>query len=52
MDDATSTGAASKGIIRFMQEKNHFLGRHESPQCHFCGSFGQVVDRFPRRGYG
>jgi hypothetical protein len=21
-------------------------------RCHFCGSFGVIVDRFPRRGYG
>ena len=52
MDDATSTGPVSRGIIRFMQAKNHIGGRHEGPQCHFCGSFGLVVDRFPRRGYG
>lgn len=21
-------------------------------RCHFCGSFGEIVDEFPRRGYG
>ena len=21
-------------------------------RCHFCGSLGVIVDRFPRRGYG
>jgi hypothetical protein len=21
-------------------------------RCHFCGSWGVIVDKFPRRGYG
>ena len=52
MDDATSTVLPSRCINRFMQTNNHILGRHESPRCQFCGSSGQIVAAFPRRGYG
>ena len=27
-------------------------GVDEGRRCHFCGSCGTIVDRFPRRGYG
>jgi len=37
--DKQQIGSAVSSSIRF--------GR-----CHFCGSFGVIVDRFPRRGYG
>ena len=37
--DKEQFGCALKSLIR--------IGR-----CHFCGSLGVIVDRFPRRGYG
>lgn len=37
--DEEQIGSAVNSSLRF--------GR-----CHFCGSFGVIVDRFPRRGYG
>lgn len=37
--DKEQIGSAGSSSIRF--------GR-----CHFCGSFGVIVERFPRRGYG
>ena len=52
MDDHTSIVLPSRCINRFMQTKNHILGHHESPRCQFCGSSGQIVAAFPRRGYG
>lgn len=52
MDDATTIGLASRCINRFMQVKHRIIYSFKSPRCHFCGSFGQVVDKFPRRGYG
>ncbi len=52
MDDATSTARPLRRINRFMREKSSILGSHPQARCHFCGSLGQVVDRFPRRGYG
>ena len=37
--DKEQIGSAGSSSIRF-------------GWCHFCGSFGVIVDRFPRRGYG
>ncbi len=52
MGDQTSIVLPSMCINRFMQAKNHIFTQHESPRCQFCGSSGQIVAAFPRRGYG
>ena len=52
MDDQTSTVLPERYINRFMPGKNLILDDHQQARCHFCGSLGQVVDHFLRRGYG
>ena len=52
MDDQTSTALPSRYINRLVPGAKRILGNHHKPRCHFCGSLGQVVDQFPRRGYG
>ena len=44
----TSCGQSEGGVNGFHSKgKLRKIGR-----CHFCGVFGVIVDRFPRRGYG
>lgn len=52
MDDATSTVLICWCIGGLMNTLNHIFHSHKEPRCHFCRSLGQVVDEFPRRGYG
>jgi len=44
---AISTSFGDKQQIESAGSNSIRFGR-----CHFCGSFGVIVDRFPRRGYG
>jgi len=52
MDDASSTVPFQwgKGVLRCI--KNRPFHVDTLPKCHFCGSYGLLVDAFPRRGYG
>jgi len=34
------------------QAEGSETGSLRTGRCHFCGSFGVIVDQFPRRGYG
>ncbi len=52
MDDASSTVLSQwymKLINGIKNRHFHTLAIH---RCHICGSYGLVVDKFPRRGYG
>ena len=52
MDDASST-AISAWCMRIVRDVRTLLFPVETPpRCHFCGSYGLVVNEFPRRGYG
>jgi len=44
---ATTTNFGNKEQIGSAVSSSIRFGR-----CHFCGSFGVIVDAFPRRGYG
>ena len=52
MDDATSTVLTCWCIGVLMNTLNRIFHSNKEPRCHFCRSLGQVVDEFPRRGYG
>lgn len=58
VDDGTSTvhslqykisSPYGKSFRRYFRRRIR-IGRRS--RCHFCGKYGTVVDRFPRRGYG
>jgi len=52
MDDASSTGLPRWYKKWINGIKNHRIHMQTVHRCHFCGSYGLVVDKFPRRGYG
>lgn len=45
VDDDTSTPSKSNDSLQVTPPSSH-------PCCCFCGRKGQIVDQFPRRGYG
>lgn len=52
MDDASSTVLQGWCMKLAKAVGNRFLYVNKPPRCHFCGSYGQIVEAFPRRGYG
>ncbi len=52
MDDAT-TPALSQWCMGLLRgARNQLFYAQRPPSCHFCGSYGHLVNEFPRRGYG
>ena len=52
MDDASSTPLSKRCIRELCRFSTHLFHEKNNPYCHFCGCDGQIVDQFPRRGYG
>lgn len=52
MDDATTTRRPPWYIWLLWGIAQRILNAYKTPRCHFCRAFGQIVDEFPRRGYG
>ena len=56
LDDASSTPLSKRRIvvsslIYFIKTRCK-IGLSYMGQCHFCGAFGKIVDKYPRRDYG
>jgi hypothetical protein len=52
MDDPSSTVLPTwvmELLYRLLSRRFH---AETTLYCHFCGRLGQIVDQFPRRGYG
>jgi hypothetical protein len=45
----SSSYGRSRLWLRYFYRRGKIGGRS---RCHYCGMYGTVVDRFPRRGYG
>jgi hypothetical protein len=52
MDDASSTRLPAWCMWLLLAIGKRILPVQTTTCCHFCGSCGQIVDEFPRRGYG
>jgi len=52
MDDATSTRLPAWCIWLLWGIGHRIFHAYKTSRCHFCQAFGQIVDEFPRRGYG
>lgn len=52
MDDASSTPLSKRVIRELCRLSTHLFHVKNNPYCHFCGCDGQIVNQFPRRGYG
>lgn len=52
LDDATSTLLSKVYKMSSLSAQTTFWALGKTGRCHFCGSWGVIVDRFPRRGYG
>ncbi len=52
MDDATTTVLSQWYMGLLWGVRNWLFHAQTHPTCHFCGSYGHLVDEFPRRGYG
>ena len=52
MDDASSTVLPAWGMGLLLSVWNRIFHVGKTPHCHFCGRSGEIVDKFPRRGYG
>jgi len=52
MDDASTTGLPAWCMELLWSVWSRFFYFEKSPRCHFCGRFGEIVNEFPRRGYG
>jgi hypothetical protein len=52
MDDASSTRLPAWCKWLLLAIGKRILPVQTKTCCHFCGSCGQIVDEFPRRGYG
>ncbi len=52
MDDTTSTPQCHWAMEILTRIKNPIWGKFMGAVCHFCGVGGQIVEAFPRRGYG
>ena len=52
MDDAPSTVRTAWVMGVLCRLLNQLLHVKDTPYCLFCGCSGQIVDHFPRRGYG
>lgn len=55
VDDVSSTVHTLQYKISSSYGRSLFRKRAKiggRSRCHFCGKYGTVVDRFPRRGYG
>ena len=52
MDDATTTRLPAWCMGLLLVIGKRILPVQTTTCCHFCGSCGQIVDEFPRRGYG
>jgi len=52
MDDPPSTPLRPWVKQLSTRTKYHSINIDLEPKCHFCGAGGQIVGRFPRRGYG
>jgi len=52
MDDPSSTVRPAWGIGALCTFRSRRFQLRDSPRCLFCGCYGHLVDRFPRRGYG
>jgi hypothetical protein len=52
MDDPSSIVLPAWVIGVLCRLWSPFFYIKNSPCCLFCGCDGQIVDRFPRRGYG
>ena len=52
MDDGSSTVVPAWCIRRVKVIKTSVFPIEDTPRCRFCGSYGLLVNQFPRRGYG
>ena len=52
MDDASSTVLPTWCMRLLLRVRNRILHAKRARCCLFCGSSGQIVEQFPRRGYG
>ena len=52
MDDTSSTALPAWVIGLLCRFWSRIFLVEKAPYCHFCGCTGQIVDKFPRRGYG
>jgi hypothetical protein len=52
MDDGTSTGSSKGCKVLSASVQTTPLGLGGIGCCHFCGTWGVIVKKFPRRGYG
>ena len=52
MDDPSSTVLSERVIGVLCRLSTHLFHVKNSSYCLFCGCDGQIVDQFPRRGYG
>jgi len=52
MDDGTSTGLSRGCKVLSASVQSILLGLGRTGHCHSCGSWGVIVNQFPRRGYG
>ena len=52
MDDAATIVLSEWCMGLLVGVRNRLFHVQASPKCHFCGSYGHLVDEFPRRGYG
>ncbi len=52
MDDPSSTALPTWVMELLCRLLNRIFHAQNTRYCHFCGRPGQIVDQFPRRGYG
>lgn len=54
MDDRGSThiSLGCKISLSYPDDSYKRVGIGNKGRCHFCGSYGTIVNKFPRRGYG
>ncbi|MBF0399113.1 MAG: hypothetical protein HQK78_20230 [Desulfobacterales bacterium] len=52
MDDATSTPLSEWCTLTIIRYLMLLIERSRQNRCHFCGTIGQIVNNFPRKGYG
>lgn len=52
MDDTPSTTLPVWCTTVIMWTRHLIFGLQIKPSCRFCGALGQLVTKFPRRGYG
>ena len=52
MDDGSSTVDPAWCMRGARALRMHIFPVETAPRCQFCGSYGLLVNQFPRRGYG